>query len=430
MKNIITHNGDNMKIISWNINGLKSLIKTGHFEEIFKENPDILCLQEVKSAEIPEIDGYYNYLFPSKKGVNYSGVAIYTKKEAISSRNGFGVKDFDDEGRLIRLEFENFNLYNVYAPTGAGSKEDFQNKLDFYDKFTKYIRKSNKPVIFCGDLNRISAEIDAKNIKNIINKSGFMPEEQEWFKDLLNNDFIDAFRKYSNETDKFTWWPYAWNSRAKNNGYRFDYFLVSKSFENTLTNSYILTDQLGSDHAPIVLELNSCPVCGLVNKDSNEYCNNCGIKLIESDDEEIIRKDKFEISKDKIILLDLNYTLIANSKDIRTLPLEEKIAKQEYENDLINLIEDNYVILITASPYKRSHKILRDIKTKTDFIPDESYWNFGGQPPQVKKYWMENEVIPKHGDDMDKYLAIESNPATRRMYKKLGIEARPKGDFI
>ena len=419
-----------MKIISWNINGLKSLIKTGHFNEIFKEEPDILCLQEVKSAEIPNVDGYFKYHFASKKGVNYSGVAIYSKKEAISFSKGFGVKDFDDEGRVIRLEFENFQLFNVYAPTGAGSNENYEHKIEFYEKFTQYVRKSVKPAIFCGDLNRISTEIDAKNIKNIINKSGFMPEEQEWFKDLLNNDFVDAFRQFNTDTDKFTWWPYGWNSREKNNGYRFDYFLVSKKLSNTLTDSYILTNQMGSDHAPIVLELNSCPVCDTVNKNDNEFCYHCGIKLIESDEEETIREDKLKIPKDKIILLDLNYTLISNSKEIWNYPLERKIKSQKYEKELIELIKDNYVILITASPYKRSHKILRDIQEKTGFVPDESYWNFGGQPPQVKKYWMENEILPQHGDNVDKYLAIESNPKTRRMYNKLGIEARPKGDFI
>ena len=112
------------------------------------------------------------------------------------------------------------------------------------------------------------------------------------------------------------------------------------------------------------------------------------------------------------------------------MPLDEKIKNQKYESELIDLIKNNYVILITASPYKRSHKILRDIKEKTGFVVDESFWNFGRQPPVLKKYWVETEVIPHHGEDMDKYLAIESNPATRRMYKKLGIEARPKGDFI
>ena len=174
-----------------------------------------------------------------------------------------------------------------------------------------------------------------------------------------------------------------------------------------------------------------CKVCNTLNKKENEYCDFCGIKLSEEKYEEtIVKKDKIEISDDKIILLDLNYTLIANSKEIWNYPLEKKIKSQEYEKDLIELIKDNYVILITASPYKHSYKILRDIRDKTGFVPDESYWNFGGQPPEVKKYWMENEIIPQHGDDTIKYLAIESNPKTRRMYQKLGIEARPKADFI
>lgn len=173
-----------------------------------------------------------------------------------------------------------------------------------------------------------------------------------------------------------------------------------------------------------------CPVCNAVNKNENEFCYQCGIKLIESDDEEFISEKKSEIHNDKIILLDLNYTLISNSKEIRNMPLDEKIRNQKYEDNLINLIKDNYVILITASPYKRSHKILRDIKEKTGFVPNESYWNFGGQPPEVKKYWMENEIIPQHGDDMKVYLAIESNPKTRKMYNDLGVEARPKTDFI
>ena len=368
-------------------------------------------------------------MFPSEKGINYSGVAVYTKLEPIAVKKGFGDKNFDLEGRVIRLEFENFNLYNIYAPTGAGSNDDFENKTEFYDKLTQFFEKSNKPSVICGDFNRISSEIDAKNIENIINKSGFKPNEQEWFREILTK-YVDAFRKFHDEGEMFTWWPYSRDSRAKNNGYRFDYFLVSKTFEDTLTDSYILTNQMGSDHAPIILELNSCPVCGNVNYKSNEYCYLCGVKLIESDEEETVNEYKLEIPKDKIILLDLNYTLISNSKEIWNYPLDKKIKSQEYETDLIDLIKDNYVILITASPYKRAHKILRDIKNKTGFEPDESYWNFGRQPPVLKKYWMEEEVIPKHGENPDRYLAIESNPATRKMYNKLGIEARPKGDFI
>ena len=418
-----------MKIISWNVNGLKSIIDKGFLEEIIAQDPDILCLQEVKSTEIPEIENYISYNYPASELVNLYGTAIYTKVEPLSVRKGFGDKEFDAEGRVIRMEFENFYLYNVYCPSGASSQKRLDRKFRFYDEFTEYVYKSNKPSIICGDFNRISAEIDAKNPKNIKGKSGFLPEEQEWFKEVLTK-YVDAFRKFHKDGDNFTWWSNRKGYREDNKGYRFDYFLVSNTFENTLTDSYILKDQMGSDHAPIVLELNSCPVCGTVNNNDNEFCYQCGIKIMETDEEEEVREDKLEIPKDKIILLDLNYTLIANSKEIRTMPLDKKIKSQKYETDLINLIKDNYVILITASPYRRSHKILRDLKEKTGFEPDESFWNFGRQPPALKKYWMENEVIPQHGEEGDKYLAIESNPATRRMYKKLGIEARPKGDFI
>lgn len=418
-----------MKIISWNVNGLKSIIDKGFLEEIIAQDPDILCLQEVKSTEIPEIENYISYNYPASELVNLYGTAIYTKVEPLSVRKGFGDKEFDAEGRVIRMEFENFYLYNVYCPSGASSQKRLDRKFRFYDEFTEYVYKSNKPSIICGDFNRISAEIDAKNPKNIKGKSGFLPEEQEWFKEVLTK-YVDAFRKFHKDGDNFTWWPNRKGYREDNKGYRFDYFLVSNTFENTLTDSYILKDQMGSDHAPIVLELNSCPVCGTVNNNDNEFCYQCGIKIMETDEEEEVREDKLEIPKDKIILLDLNYTLIANSKEIRTMPLDKKIKSQKYETDLINLIKDNYVILITASPYRRSHKILRDLKEKTGFEPDESFWNFGRQPPALKKYWMENEVIPQHGEEGDKYLAIESNPATRRMYKKLGIEAKPKTDFI
>ena len=418
-----------MKIISWNVNGLKSIIEKGFLEEIIAQDPDILCLQEVKSTEIPEIENYISYNYPASELVNFYGTAIYTKVEPLSVRKGFGDKEFDAEGRVIRMEFENFYIYNVYSPSGASSQERLDRKFRFYDEFTEYVYKSNKPSIICGDFNRISAKIDAKNPKNIKGKSGFLPEEQEWFKEILTK-YVDAFRKFHEDGDNFTWWPNRKGFREENKGYRFDYFLVSNTFENTLTDSYILKDQMGSDHAPIVLELNSCPVCGTVNNNNNEFCYQCGIKLIETEEEEEVHEDKREIPKDKIILLDLNYTLIVNSKEIRTMPLDKKIKSQKYETDLINLIKDKYVILITASPYRRSYKILRDIKEKTGFEPDESFWNFGRQPPALKKYWMENEVIPQHGDDGNKYLAIESNPATRRMYKKLGIEARPKGDFI
>lgn len=418
-----------MKIISWNVNGIKSSHKGGHLEELVKnESPDILCIQEIKTVDVPNLDGYTLYSFPSSKRKNLFGTAAYTKIEPVSVTMGINDEEFDSEGRVMDLEFENFNLINVYAPSGGGSKEKLARKYRFFDMFTEYFKNSKKPVIVCGDFNRMAFEIDAKRPELMKNKSGFMPEEQAWFGDILT-EYVDGFRKFHSEGDNYTWWA---NKRlkAENKGLRLDYFLVSKHLEKYLAGSEILKNQLGSDHVPIVLNIGCCRVCGSFNEPGNEFCNFCGIKLSDDDSLREVSDDKLEIPKDKIILLDLNYTLIANSWEIRNYPLEKKISSQKYEMDLIELIKENYVILITASPYKRSHKILRDIREKTGFVPDESYWNFGGQPPQIKKYWMESEILPSHGSNPKQYLAIESNPKTRRMYSKLGIEARPKGDFI
>lgn len=185
-----------MKIISWNVNGIKSIIENGFLEEVMSQDPDILCLQEIKSDEIPEIENYAAYSYPASDPVNQYGTAVYTKMEPLSVRKGFGDKEFDSEGRVIRMEFENFYLYNVYAPSGASSQERLDRKFRFYDEFTEYVYKSNKPSIVCGDFNRISQEIDAKNPQNIKGKSGFLPEEQEWFGEILTR-YVDAFRKFN-----------------------------------------------------------------------------------------------------------------------------------------------------------------------------------------------------------------------------------------
>jgi len=172
------------------------------------------------------------------------------------------------------------------------------------------------------------------------------------------------------------------------------------------------------------------PACESKNDESEEYCLSCGQKLIDDEDKETIKENKLEIPKDKIILLDLNYTLIANSWQIRYDKLPQKIFNRKYEHELVDLIKDNYVILITASPDYTAEDSLRHIEENTDLKIAESYWNFGKRPHELKKYWLEKEVLPKHGTNPDKYLAIESNPRTREMYAKFGIEARPKGDFI
>lgn len=177
--------------------------------------------------------------------------------------------------------------------------------------------------------------------------------------------------------------------------------------------------------------MNECPACGNLNEDGNDFCKNCGLKLFETKEntEDIIPKEKLAIDKEKIILLDLNFTLISNSKkSFGRFP--SRIYREEYETGLIDLIKDNYVILITARTEDYKEETLEHIKELTGFEVNESYWNFGLQPPELKKYWMEEEIFKKHGDDPKQYLAIESNPKTRAMYKKLGIEARPKQDFI
>lgn len=179
-----------------------------------------------------------------------------------------------------------------------------------------------------------------------------------------------------------------------------------------------------------MIEYKICPACNTKNGLNEEYCLTWGQKLIESKDNEIILNEKIKIPKDKIILLDLNYTLIANSWDIRYDRLPQKIYNRRYEHDLVELIKDNYVILITASPYYTSFDSLKHITENTDLKIDESYWNFGKRPPELKRYWLKKAVIPTHGDDSDKYLAIESNPKTRKMYAEFSIEARPKTDFI
>ncbi|MDO5832853.1 MAG: zinc ribbon domain-containing protein, partial [Methanobrevibacter sp.] len=167
-----------------------------------------------------------------------------------------------------------------------------------------------------------------------------------------------------------------------------------------------------------------CPACNTKNNQGEEYCLNCGQKLIENDQKEETRQNKHQIPKDKIILLDLNYTLIANSWQIRYDRLPQKIYNRKYEDRLVELIKDNYIILITASPYYTSFDSLKHIEEHTDLKIDESYWNFGKRPHELKRYWLEKAVFPTHGDNPEKYLAIESNPKTREMYEKFGIEAR------
>ena len=178
------------------------------------------------------------------------------------------------------------------------------------------------------------------------------------------------------------------------------------------------------------MTLRICPACQRKNSVEEKYCLECGQKLIEEEENIKILEDKLEIPMDKIILLDLNYTLISNSWKIRYDKYPKKILNRQYEEELVNKIKDNHVILITASPYYTSFDSLKHIEENTDLKIAESYWNFGKRPPELKEYWLKKAVLPRYGNDPSKYLAIESNKDTREMYAKFGIEARPKTDFI
>ena len=173
-----------------------------------------------------------------------------------------------------------------------------------------------------------------------------------------------------------------------------------------------------------------CQACDTKNEISEKYCLNCGQKLIGSEEKLSILDNKLLIPKDKIILLDLNYTLISNSWNIRYDKYPDKIINRQYEDELVSKIKDNHVILITASPYYTSFDSLKHIEENTDLKIAESYWNFGKRPHELKEYWLKKAVLPSYGDDPSKYLAIESNEDTREMYGRFGIEARPKWDFI
>ena len=250
-----------MKIISWNVNGIRAVLKKGFIDFINKTNPDIICIQETKAS--PEqvdltLEEYpYKYWNSAiKKG--YSGTAIFSKVKPLNVENDLKIEKHDQEGRIICFELENYYLVTVYTPN---SKRDL-SRLNYRQKewdidFLKYLKKleSKKPVIFCGDLNVAHKEIDLKNPKTNKKNAGFTNEEKEGFENYILSGFVDTFRIFNQEPGHYTWWSYMFNARAKNIGWRIDYFCVSEQIKNKISKSIILTDIMGSDHAPILIEI-------------------------------------------------------------------------------------------------------------------------------------------------------------------------------
>ena len=251
-----------MKLISWNVNGIRAVIKKGFYDFVDNYKPDILCIQETKAhpeqVDLKLLDYPYQYWNSAEKK-GYSGTAIFSKIEPVSITYDLGIKKHDLEGRVITVEFKDYFLVTVYTPN---SKRELL-RLDYRQKewdvdFLKYIKEleQNKPVIFCGDLNVAHKAIDLKNPKTNRRNAGFTDEERMGFDNYVNAGFIDTFREFEKGEGYYTWWSYMFQARSRNIGWRIDYFCISSPLRSILKNAYILKDVMGSDHAPIVMEIN------------------------------------------------------------------------------------------------------------------------------------------------------------------------------
>ena len=248
------------KFISWNVNGIRAAVTKG-FLDFFKEiDADIFCIQESKVQEGQiELDllGYYDYWnYAEKKG--YSGVAIFTKEKPLSVTYGMGIEEHDKEGRIITAEYNDYYLVTCYTPNSKRELTRLSYRMEWEEAFLNYIKKldDKKPVIFCGDLNVAHKEIDLKNPKTNHKNAGFTDEEREKMSIVLSSGFTDSFRyKYPDKTDMYSWWSYMGGARAKNIGWRIDYFIVSDKLKEKITDAKIHANVLGSDHCPVEVDM-------------------------------------------------------------------------------------------------------------------------------------------------------------------------------
>lgn len=253
-----------MKLVSWNVNGLRAVLGKG-FQDFLKEvKSDVFCIQETKlqkeqlDENILDVFKEYNCYWNSAEKKGYSGTAIFTKIKPINVSYGIGIEEHDKEGRVITLEFDKFYLVNCYTPNSKRELERLDYRMVWEDEFRQYLINLNKqkPVIACGDLNVAHEEIDLKNPKTNRRSAGFTDEERNKMTELLNSGFTDTYRYlYPNKTDIYTWWSYMFKAREKNIGWRIDYFIVSDSIKSKIKESYIYSDVLGSDHCPVGLDI-------------------------------------------------------------------------------------------------------------------------------------------------------------------------------
>lgn len=248
------------KMISWNVNGLRACVTKGFLDHFKELDADIFCLQETKLSEGQielDLPGYYDYWnYADKKG--YSGVAIFTKEKPLSVSYGLGIDEHDHEGRVITLEFDDYYVLTCYTPNSKSELARLDYRMVWEDDFLKYVKKldEKKPVIYCGDLNVAHKEIDLKNPGSNRKNAGFTDEEREKMSIALSSGFVDTFRKlYPDAKDMYSWWSYRASARAKNVGWRIDYFIVSQRLEGKIKDAKIHMDITGSDHCPVELEI-------------------------------------------------------------------------------------------------------------------------------------------------------------------------------
>jgi len=252
-----------MRLISWNVNGIRAAHKKGFLDWLHSEQPDILCVQETKAhveqlpKDLLEIPDYHvSYYSAERKG--YSGVAFFSKVEPVSIQHGFGIQKFDSEGRTLIAEFEDFTLFNIYFPNGKASAERLKYKMSFYDVFLEYadnLRNQGRSIVVCGDVNTAHKEIDLARPKENEKYSGFLPQERAWIDKLLSHEYLDTFRVFNQEPGQYSWWDYKTRARDRNIGWRIDYFFISDNLKDRVTSAFILSDVMGSDHCPIGIEI-------------------------------------------------------------------------------------------------------------------------------------------------------------------------------
>lgn len=254
-----------MKIVSWNVNGLRSVHRNDYWNSFLKgTKPDVICLQEVKAEpdqlpdEVRDPGGFSSFFSPCKTRKGYSGVALYSRIEPLSVIYGMGTKEFDDEGRLVGAEYEDFWLLNIYFPNGGRGPERLDFKLRYYEAFLAFcegLRKS-KPIIFCGDVNTAHCPIDLARPKANENATGFLPIERKWLDEIVEAGYVDLFRHFHpKQAEVYTYWDTFTHARERNVGWRIDYFFVVKEFLNHIKRADIHDDIFGSDHCPVSIVL-------------------------------------------------------------------------------------------------------------------------------------------------------------------------------